>query len=160
MEATKKVRHGKAFKFLQQFKREALEATGHSWTRLNGALRSVLHACITGGVKFAPNDYHSMLNELRGEFWMSDPDWSYRLAIESGNASAWQSIENHLGRKPYILNGQRIHVGLEIRYQGHFCNVTSMNAERIVAKKNGGGKLFKITRDKFKAAIKEKAIAA
>ena len=39
-----------------KFYAESMKAIGHSWTRLNGVLRSVMANLIVAGIKFAVND--------------------------------------------------------------------------------------------------------
>ncbi len=55
-----------AYTFVQHIWRHAQKATGHSWTRFNGALHRTLEVAITAGLKFDVTDMSALHRNMRG----------------------------------------------------------------------------------------------
>ncbi len=93
-----------------------LEATGHSWTRLNGAMSESVGLAIRAGLAFELDDIGKLYKSFRGEFWFGEQngDGWYRVAIDATNERACKAIENYRGRKPFVFDGRRIAVGTQI----------------------------------------------
>lgn len=94
----------------------AQKATGHSWTRLNGALHQSIYLAIEAGLKFAPGDFEYIWEHYNSGYWIGDGNgegW-YSRAVEYDNRSACISFEKQKGRKPFILNGKRLAIGTRI----------------------------------------------
>lgn len=115
--------------------RESLAATGHSWQRLNGALFALVRIAITAGVEFAEDDIRACARDCQGGYWfgVDGPENWYSVAVEVGNLSACASIEHYLKRPRWRIDGAILHVGAEIKWDGHTCKVTSLGAESISA---------------------------
>lgn len=114
----------------------SMQATGHSWTRLNGVLRQAMHGLITAGVKFEADDVAKALGKS-GSYWSDCEGW-YSSACGSehrdggGNISAAISIENHLGRTPFMWaertkSAERLRIGSEFTWAGERVKVTSFD---------------------------------
>lgn len=119
---------------------ESMKATGHSWTRFNGALRSAMHSLITAGVKFEVDDVSEVLSRHNSGYW-SDPEGWYSSACGSehgaggGNLSAAISLEKYLGRLPFIWaertkTPERLCVGSQFTWKGERVTVTSFDDEK------------------------------
>lgn len=91
----------------------SLDATGHSWTRLNGALRQHVKTMIEGGMPFDLGDFAWVREHYNSGYWSDFESW-YSAAVEVRNLSACKSIEAAIERNPFILNGQRLAVGTEV----------------------------------------------
>lgn len=105
-----------AFRFLQHLWSNSQEATGHSWTRLNGAMYEGVNLAIKAGLFFDANDFERIHKSFRGEYWFGEQNgegW-YSTAIKYANDSACQAIEHWHRRKPIIFDGQRISVGTQV----------------------------------------------
>lgn len=98
---------------LNTFWRHSNKAKGHSWRVLNGALGDALRTCIKAQVKFALDDFQWIGGHLRPSYWMSDGEGVYALAVKELNTSACISFEKWAGRKPFVVDGQRLAVGSE-----------------------------------------------
>lgn len=105
-----------AFRFLQHLWSNSQEATGHSWTRLNGAMYEAVNLAIKAGLFFDPNDFEHIHKEFRGGYWFGEQNgegW-YSTAVEYANESACQAIEHWRKRKPIVFDGRRVTVGTQI----------------------------------------------
>lgn len=120
-----------AVAFVRHLYAKSLSATGHSWTRLNGAMYQSVHIAIAAGLEFDLDDIGVMLNEMRGSYWFHDdgPESWYRKAIEIGNRSAWKALERYFKREPFIFNGNRLFVGSRIEWDGKMADVTSFSSD-------------------------------
>ena len=102
-----------------------------SWSKLNGALQGAVRTAIEGGLEFSEGDFTHIFDNMRGGRWFivdghSRGEWMYRLACEENrNPSAWRSFEAWKGRKPFIVDGQRLYVGLWFEWQLQRVRVTS-----------------------------------
>lgn len=123
----------------------ANEATGHSWERLNHAMRDALSLAIGSGLKFFKGDLTYIGKNYRSGYWRGESDeWIYCLAVTVGNMSAIQSFEQWKGREPFIAtnvspshhhNGylhmsgdrqkERLAVGFKFNWEGKQVTVTS-----------------------------------
>jgi len=98
--------------------------TGHSWDRINHAMRSSLHTAIQGGLRFNRVDFAMLAERLGSGYWLRNDggnmvgEWFYREALIYGNSSAAQSFEAWKRRPPFIVD--RIE-GSDCAYSnGHF----------------------------------------
>jgi len=82
----------------------SLEATGHSWERLNHAMHDALKLAINAGMIFESDDFGRIMAGFRGGYWILDGggEWCYALAVRTGNLSAARAFEHWKGRKPFI----------------------------------------------------------
>jgi len=114
-------------------------AAGHSWERLNHAMRNALSLAIGAGFKFAPGDVEYVMGNYNSGYWIGEsPEWVYSMAVTVGNMSAVTSYETWKGRGPFIaddvepsersspyLHGvharasERLHVGARFTWAGH-----------------------------------------
>jgi hypothetical protein len=107
------------------------EATGFSWTRLNGSMYRAVMLAIDAGMRFAVSDFAGIYEELRGHYWFgTDNDHSqgeafYSAAVKVDNLSACQSFEAWKKRPPFICEGRRLHDGARFEWKGHRVRVTS-----------------------------------
>jgi hypothetical protein len=93
-----------AMRFMDALWSGAQGATGHSWTRLNGAMHSGLMLAITAGLRFDEKDFSYCHREFRASYWIgADTERYYCAAVEVGNASAWKAYEQYTRRKPFVL---------------------------------------------------------
>ena len=126
------------------------EATGHSWLRLNQAMRSALNLAVEAGMRFGPDDLKDTnLGQFRPGYWFHG-EMFYRRAVAYRNASAWKACENAWGRKAFIIKGAklprtcefgggrmdgdlpRLVIGAEFKWKGEQVSVTSFNDEKQV----------------------------
>jgi hypothetical protein len=78
---------------------------GHSWRRLNAAMQSALRLAIESGMEFGEDDFAVIRREYGPEYWLHIEN-CYAMAIDAQhgpNPSAYQAIEKHLGRKPFVI---------------------------------------------------------
>jgi len=158
-----------ALTFVRHLYEHAMQATGHSWTRLNGCLCRAVSIAIEAGLPFADNDIAYMNSTMKGGYWFlyDAPERWYAEAIKHSNRSAWKSLEKYLGRDPFLFNRDRLHVGYQMTWQGQQAVVTSFAADNshliacVSEYHEGRGmkviRRFKITRDQLKAKVKEGA---
>jgi hypothetical protein len=107
---------------------------GHSWAVVNKAMGDGLRIAISGRFDFALEDFKNLSQTLdpyapngRLGFWRwigkDTEHWHgesfYKLAIDSGNLSAYQSMEFWMDRKPFIVNGKRLGVGSSFYVEGY-----------------------------------------
>lgn len=113
---------------------ESMKATGHSWTRLNGVLRGAMHDLIRAGIKFEIDDVVTALSGKNSGYWSDCESW-YSSACGGdggGNTSAAISIENHLGRDPFIWaertkTPERLCVGSQFTWKNERVTVISFD---------------------------------
>ena len=85
----------------------ANSSTGHSWERLNNALRSTVSLAISSGMEWTENDYALIFEgKYRPSYWL-DTEHMYRRACMEANTSAVASIEAYLNRPPFICDDVR-----------------------------------------------------
>ncbi len=110
------------------------QATDHSWTRLNMALRQGLEVAIKGGLVFDLGDFAAFYSQLRAAYWIGAyPDGLYAVACEFGNLSACKSYENYYDFAPYELEGQRVFVGRQFTWSGEHVTCTSIAKDALIA---------------------------
>ena len=107
-----------ALRFVRDMYRHGMCSGGHSWCKLNAALRGALSLAIESRMAFAPNDFARIFETCAGEHWMgTDHDGDgygegfYRTACIAGNPSACQAFERWRQRPPYLWAGKRLYVG-------------------------------------------------
>lgn len=85
------------------------QETGHSWLRLNHAMWRGLLLAVEMGLTFHPDDFSECYQRYRAGYWIGDGggEMFYQHAVLYGNATAWQSYEQHVGRKAFIIPGAR-----------------------------------------------------
>lgn len=151
MPKKKEQKGGPAYQWIATLYDQALAATGHSWTRLNGALYEAVNIAIGAGLTFKPDDVGLMMDNLQGGYWFHDSngeDW-FKTAVEVNNLSACQSLEKYLGRGPFMFNGKRLYVGAQLTWEREVVYVTSFDnlGEYVTAVKykvvGRGGNSFK-----------------
>lgn len=146
---------------------------GHSWTRLNQTMHQGLMMAVEAGFTFAEGDLNR-LTEFRVSRWIGCYGWEtfYRLAVASGNRSAWKEFERFLPRVPFVwpeaeYNNARIPrlvVGARFRWDKELVTVTSIDTNNVIAcsyvwteeeyPKQKIHKRYRITREMFAAARK------
>ncbi len=105
-------------------------ASRKSWPTFNHAMQDAVSLAIKSGMEFGVDDFKTIFDTMRGWKWFVSEgnvygEWMYRLAVESKNASACRSFEAWKGRKPFIVDGQRLHVRCPFNWQGIPVKVTS-----------------------------------
>ena len=125
---------GKPAQVIGLIYKDAMSTTGHSWNRLNGALRTVLSACISAGMRFLETDFSTINNSFRGSFWFAPENW-YAEAVNVRNLSACKSLEAFLERPAFMQNGNRLCVGAEVEVPGEKikAKVTSLQKFALIA---------------------------
>ena len=125
----------------------AQTATGHSWLKRNHALSEAISLAIRAGFKFDLGDWKAM-DRFRPGYWRYI-ETNYRDAVVYRNASAYQAIEAHLRRKPFIVKGAsidlhtgdgpcgeglaRLIVGAQFDWDGRRVTVTSFDEAHVIA---------------------------
>lgn len=121
------------------------EATSHSWLKVNHAMADALSLAIRSGMRFDLEDFGAAMKQFRPGYWRYIEN-AYREAVLYHNASAYQAIERHLGRKPFIvkpascriqtgdgpcgLGLARLIVAAEFQWRGELVHVGSFNDEK------------------------------
>jgi hypothetical protein len=107
-----------------------------AWDRINPMLASTLELAIRSRMRFEPDDAPYICKTYGGGHWLG-PDYEewYTRAIGAGNLSAATSITRCLRRDHFLLDGEYVHVGRDIRWQGQAYKVTSITAELVRAKR-------------------------
>lgn len=115
-----------------------------SYKRLNPSLRSTLQNCIEADLPFQPDTFRRISEELRGGWWFGDGAGShhgegfYTLACEVNHTAACISFES-FAERPAVLweenvkTAERLHVGSQFSWQGHYVTVTSMRNDSLIA---------------------------
>lgn len=114
-------------------------ATGHSWARLNRSLRNALVLAIDSGMKFGRDDFKTIAERYRPEYWMSDGEGIYSTAVTSSNDTAALAFEKWKDRKPFFFTEMwhgktrgkhRLHVGARFEWNGEHVTVTSFLSDQ------------------------------
>ncbi len=116
-----------ALQFLTLLYESSMASTGHSWTRLNSAMRDATKIAIEAGLTFGVGDFATFAKELRSTYWIGDGECIYAAACEVGNLSACQSFETWRKRPAFVQDGKRLHVGADMTWDGKRCKVTSFD---------------------------------
>lgn len=129
------------FTILETMLRNSPEA---SYKRLNPALRGTLAHCIEADLPFQADTFKRINEELRGGWWFGDGAGSsagehyYSLACAVNHNTAAKSFEA-FAERPGVLweqdgnTPERLHVGSNMTWQGHYLTVTSMRDDSLVA---------------------------
>ena len=104
-----------------------------SWTRLNQALQMQLEALILVGAPFARDDFATLARDphLRFAQWggadgvQGFGERFYCAAVKAGNGAACASFEAWKGRKPFLWEGRRLYLGVQVRWQDEWTTLTS-----------------------------------
>ena len=130
-----------AMSWLQQLWDHEGKAARVSFTTLNQGMRRALHLAITMGLRFEQGDFVWMSSATDGYgpfgfgHWCGSDNannWGesfYITAIEHRNLSAVQAFEHWKGRKPFMWQGQRLHLGSLFLWQGDRAIVRSFDDE-------------------------------
>lgn len=103
------------------------EATGFSWTRLNWSMYAAVKVAITAGLEFNRDDFIRMADRMRIHRWAGESNgegW-YSHAIKLAHPSAYQAYEAWQNRRPFIVDGERLHVEKQIRWDDDWWIVAS-----------------------------------
>lgn len=132
--APKKIPDSQAVHFVRHLYVHAQTATGHSWTRLNGALHQAVVTAIKGGLEFGENDFSVFYREMNGGYWLgTPPDPIYAVACQYDNLSACKAFESCFEFSPYMLEGQRVYVGRDFTWDGKQVTCTSIAKDSLIA---------------------------
>lgn len=132
-----------AIRWLQFMWDHVQERTGHSWLKMNHAMREALVLAVKAGMEFGKEDFLEMQVRFRSGYWLTEAEGIYTTAVIYRNASAYRAYEFHRGRKAFIVKGARVPVatgdgpaggglarlvvGARFEYEGVGVVVTSFN---------------------------------
>ncbi len=125
-----------ALDFMKILWRGTMQGTAFSWQRVNGAMGTALETAITAGLLFDEDDFSEIFNSMRGVYWFSKSDSHsygerfYTIAINCGNSTAYKSFEAWKKRKPYIIDGKRLHKGHYFTWENLRVEVTSFSQDQ------------------------------
>lgn len=145
MAKAKKAPKSAVIELLEVVWANANRATGHSFERLNHAMRNAMEMAIGAGFVFAEKDMERIASDFGWGHWCGESsEWVYSLAIQVGNMSAIREYERWKVREPFIAtkvttsersgayvhgsgtrDKERLHVGCEFMWQGHKVVVNS-----------------------------------
>jgi hypothetical protein len=114
---------------------------GHSaWGDINPTLAATLRLAFTAAMPFQPDEFAKIVHDFNGWHWLGEDaheTW-YRLAVGSGAESAVVSVERWIGRTPFVIDGERVHVGKRFSWEGSRWVCTSIEKDFIRAKRDEG----------------------
>lgn len=120
-----------ALTFVRHAWESRCEATPHSWSTINATMRATLMLAVTGGMSFAKGDFAEIYRSMRGGYWFGESgEGYYSAACEAGNLQACASFEEWTGRKPFMWEGSRLHVGRRLTWEGLDVKVTSFQDDK------------------------------
>lgn len=102
-----------------------------SWGRVNTSMYRALSLAIGSGLQFDAEDFETIYDYPRnggfnGGYWVgSESEWIYSMAVENGNASAYQAWEEYKGRKPFFANDVR-----GTQYGTQYLHTSQMRSQR------------------------------
>lgn len=99
----------------------ANEVKPHSWNVLNAALHSALRTAIVSCMRFGKDDFIEINKRYRFARWagVNGEMWGegyYSEAVEADNRSACIAFEKLKERKPFMLDGKRLAVGVRFNW--------------------------------------------
>lgn len=95
-------------------------AIGHSWERLNGAMRAALRLVISAGFEFQGCEFAAIRDRWSPGYWL-DIERAYTWAVAADNLSAAKAIEAYLGRRPLIADDvTHNHYAVMFHHSGDF----------------------------------------
>lgn len=131
------------------------ESRHTAWRHINPMLSDALKLAITAHLTFELNEFSEIVTGFKGEHWLgADRELWYTLAVKSGNKSAVCSLEHWWDRQPFLLNGERIHVGKQFQWDGTWVTCTSIADASVNVKVCESGekkRVFTIHREAFDA---------
>lgn len=149
------------YRLMQLVRRESRH---DSWRHINPMLSQALNLAITSNLPFEPDDFGLIVKNFRGGYWMGpDSEPWYTRAIECGNESAMVSMERWLGRRPFLINAERIYVGKQFQWNEQWVICTSIADDSINVKVDEDGKkkrVFTLQREELEAYAQAQALAA
>jgi len=87
----------------------ACKANGHSWERINHAMREALEMACGAGFAFHEDDMERIFDNYKSGYWIGESDeWVYAAAVVAGNMQAIRSYEKVKGREPFIATEVRL----------------------------------------------------
>lgn len=109
---------------------------GHdAWRHINPMYASTLRLAIRSKMSFEEGDFSAIVARYGGDHWLGpDPEHWYALACTEGHPTASVSAEHWLGRKPFVLDGERVWVGKRIGWEEQQWICTSIEADFIRVK--------------------------
>lgn len=109
---------------------------GHdAWRHINPMYADAFRLAITSKMRFAEGDFSAILARYGGGHWLGpDREYWYALACTDGHYTAAVSAEHWLGRKPFLLDGERVWVGKPIKWDGRGWVCTSIEADFVRVK--------------------------
>ena len=119
--ATEKRTDSAAYQIIALVWRNAQQATGHSWQRLESAAKGAMFVAIEAGFKFDLDDFARVYADFSGSHWFGHSEYNgdngdafYRVAVKYRNVSACRSFEAFARRSPFIYDGFRLACGSSI----------------------------------------------
>src|SRR5262245_30090981 len=109
-----------ALHFLTLLWRGKCEALPHAWTTINAGMSSGLLTAIRTGLRFDAEDFQAIATRFYWIYWNGADNGKnagerfYTAAAEARHIGACQSFEALRGRKPFLVHGNRLHLGSTI----------------------------------------------
>ncbi len=133
---TKNKRDSAALHLIRHVWEHNREATGFSWTRLNGSMHGAVMLAIEAGLKFNLGDFTYIAENFRVGYWGGNDghmcgEAFYSHAVKFDHLSACQSFEAWKNRKPFNWDGQRVCIGQQFIWQRERVSVTSFAADGL-----------------------------
>jgi hypothetical protein len=139
------VPHSPAMAFLAHAWAHRSRAVQASSQRTKEGMQRTLILAIHLGLPFALNDFTWLMTNQRSSSYDTSPlgfhisiavnnrkncgeEW-YITAIQHNHTTACQSFEHWKGRRPFFVQGTRLHLDAEMTWQAHRTFVTSFNDE-------------------------------
>jgi hypothetical protein len=122
-----------ALQFLTVLWEHKCQAVPPSWRLCNDGMREALHLAIRMGLPFAPQDFAVLDQTCNFGYWATvdnaknSGEQYYVTAVTCGNRSACRSFEAWKSRKPFFVEGKRLHLGSELAWAGAITLVTSFD---------------------------------
>ena len=154
--------------------REAFRWKNAPGSQYESALWETLKVALVHDIEFDLDDFHRMEDDFGFPHWtVGGLEAIYALACAKSNKSNWvngsaaRACENYIGRKPYIVGGERLAVGYAFKWKGTRVKVTSFRgADEMIACAYGESpanyrkvtRRFRIPRPDFKTGASSVAI--
>lgn len=125
-----------------------------SWRNVNGSRYDILKYA-TEYLDFDPEDVKTIRREFNGAYWFGEngAETLYALAVQSKNNSACVAWETFLGRKPWWCSyggkKTRAHVGISLRVDNAWHDVTSFREDYVNARRQSDNKMVRLTREQM-----------
>jgi hypothetical protein len=125
-----------ALQLLKLTWRSVAKGKSFAWRDVNQGMQEAMELAIKRGFVFRVGDFEYIAENMGARRWFGVTDNGksriygegfYSLACEVGNASAYQSFEYWMERKPFIIDGQRLHLRSRFDFRGDKLTVTSFD---------------------------------